>query len=72
MKQTFLIATLTCVAALSILPLQAAQRKPNVVLILADDLGYEDLGFQGSTRLKTPHLDRLAAMGTGQDGTALG
>jgi len=36
---------------------------PNILLILADDLGYQDLGFQGSKRVKTPHLDQLAATG---------
>lgn len=36
---------------------------PNVLVIMADDLGYQDLGFQGSTHIRTPHLDRLAAMG---------
>src|SRR5436305_14525545 len=39
-------------------------RKPNVVLILADDLGYGDLGCYGATDVRTPHLDRLAAEGT--------
>jgi arylsulfatase A-like enzyme len=38
-------------------------RRPNVVLIVADDLGYGDLGSYGATRIKTPHLDRLAADG---------
>jgi len=37
--------------------------KPNILLILADDLGYNDLGFQGSTELKTPNLDNLAKNG---------
>src|SRR5438445_9261439 len=37
--------------------------KPNLVLILADDLGYECLGCNGSTTYKTPHLDKLAATG---------
>src|SRR5205807_10380177 len=40
-----------------------APRKPNIVLILADDLGYECLGCNGSTSYKTPNLDRLAATG---------
>ena len=37
--------------------------KPNVVLIVADDAGYADFGFQGSTQMQTPHLDRLAREG---------
>jgi arylsulfatase A len=37
--------------------------KPNIVLILADDLGYECLGCNGGTSYATPHLDRLAAGG---------
>ena len=36
---------------------------PNVVLIFADDLGYGDLGCYGATKLKTPHIDKLAAEG---------
>ena len=37
---------------------------PNFVLILADDLGWRDLGIYGSTYYETPHLDRLAAEGS--------
>ncbi len=37
-----------------------APRSPNIVLILADDLGYGDLGCYGATHNATPHLDRLA------------
>jgi arylsulfatase A len=37
--------------------------RPNVVLIMADDLGYECLGCNGGTSYRTPHLDRLAAGG---------
>jgi len=38
-------------------------RPPNIVLILADDLGYGDLGAYGQERIATPHIDRLAAEG---------
>jgi arylsulfatase A-like enzyme len=41
----------------------AAQDRPNVIFILADDLGYSDLSCYGATKVKTPHLDRLAAEG---------
>lgn len=46
------------------LPISAAEtRPPNVVIILADDLGYSDLGCFGNTQIKTPRIDRLAAEG---------
>jgi arylsulfatase A len=41
----------------------AAERKPNLVLIMADDLGYETIGADGGTSYRTPVLDRLAATG---------
>jgi arylsulfatase A-like enzyme len=44
-------------------PLRAAERL-NVVVILADDLGWADVGCYGSKYHKTPHLDKLAAAGT--------
>jgi len=37
--------------------------RPNIVVILADDLGYGDLGVQGGKDVKTPHIDRLASEG---------
>ena len=49
------VASLLLAAA----PVTAAT-KPNVIVIMADDLGYRDLGFQGSEVVKTPHLDALA------------
>lgn len=40
-----------------------AARPPNLIFIMADDLGYGDLGCYGQTKIKTPHLDQLAADG---------
>jgi len=42
---------------------EPAKRLPNVVLIVADDLGYGDLSCYGATDLETPHIDRLGASG---------
>lgn len=41
----------------------AAPRRPNVVLIVADNIGYGDLGCYGQTKVKTPWLDRFASEG---------
>ena len=40
-----------------------APRRPNIVLILADNIGYGDLGCYGQTKVKTPNLDKLASEG---------
>ncbi|RLS26142.1 MAG: arylsulfatase, partial [Planctomycetota bacterium] len=39
------------------------QSKPNIIFIIADDLGYGDLGCYGQKIIRTPNLDRLAAEG---------
>src|SRR5947199_3098615 len=49
------------------LPLKAApppNEKPNVIVILFDDLGVHDQGYLGASDLRTPNIDRLAAGGT--------
>jgi arylsulfatase A-like enzyme len=52
------------IALLSVFALNAlAAEKPNIVVILADDIGYGDLGCYGATKIKTPNLDRMAREG---------
>jgi arylsulfatase A len=58
--QHLLVAALTA-AALPVLG--QTSRPPNIVLIMADDLGYGSLGCYGGTEFKTPNIDRLAAGG---------
>src|SRR5690606_8891463 len=43
--------------------LEPPRTKPNVIFILADDLGYGDLGFLGQQYIETPNIDRLARDG---------
>jgi uncharacterized sulfatase len=42
----------------------ADRRRPNLILIVGDDIGYPDFGFMGSPHVYTPNVDRLAASGT--------
>jgi arylsulfatase A-like enzyme len=56
------VATILLVAGLAA-PGRAADKQPNVVLIVIDDLGQRDLGCYGSTFYKTPNIDRMAKEG---------
>jgi len=54
---------LAAVLSIFVRTVQAAERPPNVVLIVADDLGWGDLGCYGNRRASTPNLDLLARQG---------
>lgn len=61
-----MLRTLACAAALALGPAARAAdapRPPNIVLVVADDLGCFELGCYGQTKIKTPNIDRLAAGG---------
>ncbi len=61
----FAAALLIALAIPAIHPadLTGAEKAPNLIFILADDLGYGDLGCFGQEKIKTPHLDQLAGEG---------
>ena len=56
--RTLLIFTLFLITATL-----TAEDRPNVIIIFADDQGYQDIGCFGSPKIKTPHLDRMAKEG---------
>jgi arylsulfatase A-like enzyme len=60
----FGIRACCAVTALSTSSATAADQRPNIVLVLADDLGWTGLGCYGSNFYETPNIDRLAAEGT--------
>ncbi|GKT07176.1 arylsulfatase [Desulforhabdus sp. TSK] len=57
------VITLLTLAITAIIPIARAAERPHIVHIVADDLGWKDVGFNGCTDIKTPHLDSLAAGG---------
>jgi arylsulfatase A len=58
-----LVLPLAAVLALAA-PAAAADAKPNLVFLFADDLGWSDVGFNGRKEWRTPHLDKFAKQGT--------
>src|SRR5512132_3817747 len=65
-RRSFLQQTATAAAAYALMPgdtLAQPQRRPNLLYIMSDDLGYGDLGITGRTDYATPVLDALAREG---------
>src|SRR6516165_9302636 len=66
MRSAAALVVLTIPFLLGPNPVSAAEpaaRKPNVIILLADDLGYADVGFQGCKDIPTPNIDSIAKNG---------
>ncbi len=60
---TLWMALVAAVVSLALTDGMAATKQPNIIYILADDLGYAELGCYGQEKIKTPNIDELAAQG---------
>lgn len=54
---------LVCVLLAGHAPAAEPSRRPSILFVLIDDMGYRDLGCYGGTRVDTPEIDRLAGEG---------
>lgn len=63
MNPRLLLLLLASLAGALLVPTTSAQRPPNLIVIMTDDQGYNDVGFNGGTVIPTPHLDSIARNG---------
>ena len=59
----FVLLIIVAVFAVAAHARAADAPRPNVLFIIADDMGYADVGFNGGSEIKTPHIDSIAAAG---------
>ncbi len=64
LKHIFLALVCTIIATNAVDAQEKKKRPPNIVILLADDLGYADVGFHGGKDIATPNVDALAKAGT--------
>jgi arylsulfatase A len=64
MKKKSIVSLLLCLAISSFASeSKTAGQKPNIIVILADDVGYGSVGCYGATKVRTPSIDRIAQEG---------
>lgn len=61
-RRSFLTTVAACVAMITFAGAKAP-KQPNIILVLADDLGWNELGCYGQTKIRTPHIDQMAKEG---------
>ena len=63
LKREFLVSILMLASLISYAEKSVTENKPNIILIMADDLGWGDVGYNGHPRILTPNLDDMASKG---------
>jgi arylsulfatase A-like enzyme len=61
--KVFCLAIFACAAWTPFLPAEEKSKQPNIVIVLADDMGWRDTGYHGNHVVKTPNLDSMASQG---------
>jgi arylsulfatase A len=62
-RRNFMVSTAVATAAVPMVGITAATKKPNIILVMADDLGWKELGCYGQEKIKTPYIDQMAKEG---------